>query len=115
MTTNANWSLRRLLVVLTTTALVGVGVLGATRMLVQHAKSTETARPAKAELPRYVPTPAEWASLTVEPVPERVFRAEHLTEGKIAVNEETSTPIFSPYAGRVTKLLAKPSDTVESG
>ncbi len=115
MTTNANWSLRRLLVVLTTTALVGVGVLGATRMLVQHAKSTETARPTKADLPRYVPTAAEWASLSVEPVSERVFRAEHVTEGKIAVNEDSSTPIFSPFAGRVIKLLVKPSDTVERG
>src|SRR5258708_26208530 len=115
MTTNANWSLRRLLVVLTTTALVGVGVLGATRMLVQHVKSTETARPTKADLPRYVPTAAEWASLSVEPVSERVFRAEHVTEGKIAVNEDSSTPIFSPFAGRVIKLLVKPSDTVEPG
>jgi cobalt-zinc-cadmium efflux system membrane fusion protein len=115
MITGANWNLRRLAIALTTMALVGLGVLGATRMLVQHAKSTETARPAKAELPRYVPTAAEWASLSVEPVSERVFRAEHVTEGKIAVNEESSTPIFSPYAGRVTKLLVKPSDTVERG
>jgi cobalt-zinc-cadmium efflux system membrane fusion protein len=84
-------------------------------MFVQHAKSTETTRPIKVELPRYVPTPAEWASLTVEPVTEKVFRAEHVTEGKIAVNEDSSTPIFSPFAGRVTKLLVKPSDTVERG
>jgi len=48
-------------------------------------------------------------------VSERIFRAEHITEGKIAVNEDSSTPIFSPYAGRVTKLLVKPSDTVERG
>jgi membrane fusion protein, heavy metal efflux system len=115
MTIGGNWNLRRLAVALAATALVGLGVLGATRMFVQHAKSTETASLAKAELPRYVPTRAEWASLTVEPVSERVFRAEHLTEGKIAVNEDTSTPIFSPYAGRVTKLLVKPSDTVERG
>jgi membrane fusion protein, heavy metal efflux system len=115
MTTGGNWSVQRLAIALATTALVGAGVLGATRMFVQHAKSTETARPAKAELPRYVPTAAEWASLTVEPVTEKVFRAEHVTEGKIAVNEESATPIFSPYAGRVTKLLVKPSDTVERG
>ena len=46
--------------------------------------------------------------LKVEPVERRVFRAEHVTEGKIAVDEDRSTPIFSPYAGRVTKLLAQP-------
>ena len=32
---------------------------------------------------RYTPTAAEWASLTVQPVVERAFRAEHVTEGKI--------------------------------
>jgi membrane fusion protein, heavy metal efflux system len=115
MITGANWNLRRLAIALATTALVGLGVLGATRVLVQHAKSTEPARPTKADLPRYVPTASEWASISVEPVSERVFRFERLTEGKIAVNEESSTPIFSPYAGRLTKLLVKPSDTVERG
>jgi len=111
----ANWNLRRLAIVLTTAAVVGVGVIGAVRMFVPHAKSTETTHPTKVALPRYVPTVAEWASLTIEPVTERVFRAERITEGKIAVNEESATPIFSPYAGRVTKLLVKPSDTVERG
>src|SRR5471030_2669185 len=64
---------------------------------------------------RYTPTSAEWASLTTEPVTERVFRAEHVTEGKIAVDEDRSTPVFSPYAGRVTKLLARPGDAVTQG
>nr|WP_245311546.1 efflux RND transporter periplasmic adaptor subunit [Bradyrhizobium pachyrhizi] len=84
-------------------------------MLVPHAKSTETSSQARAKLPRYVPTSAEWAALSIEPVSEHVFRAEHITEGKIAVNEESSTPVFSPYAGRVTRLLVKPSDAVERG
>ena len=64
---------------------------------------------------RYTPTPSEWASLTIEPVTERQFRAEHVTEGKIAVDEDRSTPVFSPYAGRVTKLLARPGDQVKQG
>ncbi len=63
----------------------------------------------------YTPTEAQWATLKVEPVAEQMFRAEHVTEGKIAVNEDRSTPIFSPYAGRVTKLLVKPGDEVERG
>jgi cobalt-zinc-cadmium efflux system membrane fusion protein len=66
-------------------------------------------------LSRYTPTPAEWASLTIEPVADRVFRAEHVTEGKIAVDEDRATPVFSPYAGRVTKLLARPGDHVTQG
>jgi membrane fusion protein, heavy metal efflux system len=115
MITDANWNLRRLAIALTLTAVIGLGVLGGVRLLVPHAKSTETTRPIKGDLPRYVPSAAEWASLSVEPVSEREFRAEHVTEGKIAVNEDSSTPIFSPYAGRVTKLLVKPSDKVERG
>jgi cobalt-zinc-cadmium efflux system membrane fusion protein len=63
----------------------------------------------------YAPTAAEWATLTIQPVAERAFRAEHVTEGKIAVDEDRSTPVFSPYAGRVTKLLARPGDSVVQG
>jgi membrane fusion protein, heavy metal efflux system len=66
-------------------------------------------------LQRYTPTPAEWASLTIEPVTERIFRAETVTEGKIAVDEDRSTPVFSPYAGRVMKLLVRPGDSVTQG
>ena len=63
----------------------------------------------------FYPTTAQWATLTVEPVRQLVFRSELTTEGKIAVDEDRSTPIFSPYAGRVTKLLVKPGDVVERG
>jgi membrane fusion protein, heavy metal efflux system len=110
---NRNW--RRLALLLAVAIVAGLGVVGASRIFVQHAKSTETSSQTRAALPRYVPSAAEWASLSVESSSARVFRAEHVTEGKIAVNEEISTPIFSPYAGRVTKLLVKPSDVVERG
>jgi len=63
----------------------------------------------------YVPTAAQWATLTIEPVRQRDFQPAFTTEGKIAVNEDLSTPIFSPYSGRVTKLLAKAGDTVARG
>lgn len=63
----------------------------------------------------FYPSKEQWATLTVEPVQQRVFRSEHVTEGKIAVDEDRSTPIFSPYAGRVTKLFVKPGDTVTLG
>ncbi len=64
---------------------------------------------------RYSPTEAEWASLTFATVKEQAFRSEHVTEGKIAVDEDRSTPVFSPYAGRVTRLMARPGDHVEQG
>ena len=43
------------------------------------------------------------------------FRAEHITEGKIAVDEDRSTPVFSPYTGRVSQLMVKPGDQVAKG
>jgi membrane fusion protein, heavy metal efflux system len=73
---------------------------------------SEVSSQSRKGLQRYTPTPAEWASLTIEPVTERSFRAETVTEGKIAVDEDRSTPVFSPYAGRVTKLLVRPGDSV---
>jgi len=63
----------------------------------------------------YRPTDAEWATLALETVEQRKFRTEHVTEGKIAVDEDRSTLIFSPYSGRVTKLFAKPGDAVVTG
>lgn len=74
--------------------------------------SSEVSSQSRKGLQRYTPTPAEWATLSVEPVTERVFRAETATEGKIAVDEDKSTPVFSPYAGRVMKLLVRPGDSV---
>jgi cobalt-zinc-cadmium efflux system membrane fusion protein len=115
MTPDANRKLRKLAIAVAVIVLAGAGGIGVKRMLAERAKSPEATVQSKGVLPFYVPTPAEWASLTVEPVTERAFRAEHVTEGKIAVNEESSTPIFSPFAGRVTKLLVKPSDVVERG
>jgi membrane fusion protein, heavy metal efflux system len=115
MVTGVNWNWRRLAIVLALMVMAGLGVFGGRRIFDPHPNSTETSSQARAQLPRYVPTASEWASLSVEPVSERVFRAEHITEGKIAVDEDISTPIFSPYAGRVVKLLVKPSDIVDLG
>ena len=96
-------------------ATAGFAYFGVTRIRAQHVRPSEASSQQRKGLPQYIPSAAEWAALTVEPVSEQVFRGEHVTEGKIAVNEDSSTPIFSPYAGRVIKLLAKPSDVVERG
>jgi cobalt-zinc-cadmium efflux system membrane fusion protein len=77
---------------------------------------TEISSQSKQRNPRlYRPSDAEWATLTIEPVEQRPFRTERATEGKIAVDEDRSTPIFSPYAGRITKLMARPGDSVAAG
>ncbi|OJY43342.1 MAG: efflux transporter periplasmic adaptor subunit [Rhizobiales bacterium 64-17] len=63
----------------------------------------------------FEPTAAQWKTLTVEPVRWHVFTSQNATEGKITVNEDRSTPIYSPYSGRVKKLLARPGDELEAG
>jgi len=96
-------------------ALAGAAFYGYTHLDPAPRGDSDVSSQSRKGLQRYIPTPAEWASLTVEPVTERTFRAEHVTEGKIAVDEDRSTPVFSPYAGRVIKLLAKPGDHVTQG
>jgi cobalt-zinc-cadmium efflux system membrane fusion protein len=63
----------------------------------------------------FYPAAKQWASLGIEPVSNQVFRAEHLTEGKIAVDEDRATLVFSPYSGRVIKLMARPGDQIKAG
>src|SRR6202521_4213557 len=95
--------------------LVGAAIYGLAHLGGATQGHSEVSSQSRKGLQRYTPTPAEWASLTIQPVTERAFRAEHVTEGKIAVDEDRSTPVFSPYAGRVTKLLARPGDSVTAG
>ena len=61
------------------------------------------------------PTAQQWNSLRVAPVGLQTFRDAHQTDGIIAIDDDLTTPVFSPYSGRVTKLFAKPGDTVAQG
>jgi membrane fusion protein, heavy metal efflux system len=96
-------------------AVAGAALFGFTNLGGKSPGNSEVSSQSRKGSQRYSPTPAEWASLTIEPVTQRVFRAETVTEGKIAVDEDRSTPVFSPYAGRVMKLLVRPGDSVTQG
>jgi len=61
------------------------------------------------------PSDTQWGSLKLTPVRQVAFRDERATDGKIALNEDTTTPVFSPYSGRVSRLIAKPGDRVDAG
>jgi cobalt-zinc-cadmium efflux system membrane fusion protein len=108
-------SRKRLAVGVGLLAVVAAAVIAFTQMKAASQGHSDVSSQSRKGLQRYTPSPAEWATLTIEPVTERTFRAEHVTEGKIAVDEDRSTPVFSPYAGRVTKLLARPGDSVTQG
>src|SRR5947209_755874 len=96
-------------------ALAGAGFYGYSQLGSSSPKHSEVSSQSRKGLQRYTPSPAEWASLTIQPVTEKAFRAEYVTEGKIAIDEDRSTPVFSPYTGRLTKLLVRPGDSVTKG
>jgi cobalt-zinc-cadmium efflux system membrane fusion protein len=80
----------------------------------------------EAKAPAAAPPPAvqgDTVSVTAEqlrqfrletPV-ERTVSAAREATGKVAYNDDKSTPVFSPYTGRVVRLLVKPGDTVAAG
>jgi membrane fusion protein, heavy metal efflux system len=77
----------------------------------------------KHEAPAAAPSPPgtfrataqQMKTLTVESVGLHGFVSEQLTEGKIAVNGDRATPLFSPFSGRVIRVIAGLGDTVKKG
>jgi cobalt-zinc-cadmium efflux system membrane fusion protein len=63
----------------------------------------------------FKPSETQWTSLRLATVRQVAFRDERATDGKIAINEDTTTPVFSPFSGRVSRLIARPGDLVERG
>ena len=108
-------SLKKLAIGAALMVLAGTAVYGLMHLGGANHGSSEVSSQSRKGLQRYTPTPAEWATLTIEPITERIFRAETVTEGKVAVDEDKSTPVFSPYAGRVMKLMVRPGDNVTQG
>jgi membrane fusion protein, heavy metal efflux system len=55
------------------------------------------------------------ATLGIDPVTVHTFRTEDLTDGRIALNGDTTTQVFSPYSGRVVRVVAGPGEYVKQG
>ena len=60
-------------------------------------------------------TDKQWGTVKIAPAEQHVFQDAEETDGKIAVDDDVVTPVYSPYTGRVTKLLARAGDTVKVG
>jgi cobalt-zinc-cadmium efflux system membrane fusion protein len=54
-------------------------------------------------------------TFTVETVATHEFASEDFTDGKIAVNADRSTPLYSPYSGRIVRVIAGLGDVVAAG
>src|SRR3984957_13172853 len=75
------------------------------------------APPAEAPSPpgTFRATAQQLKTLTIESVALHGFVSEELTEGKIAVNGDRATSVYSPYSGRVTRVIAALGDIVKQG
>jgi membrane fusion protein, heavy metal efflux system len=89
---------------------IGLGVVA----LRWHAPAP-VAAPAATAVHTFQPTEAQLATLAIAPVTEATFRTEIATEGAIAYDEETLTPVYSPYSGRVTRVVGHLGDRVRRG
>ncbi len=73
--------------------------------------SAQAAGPA----PGFKPSAEQLAALRLVPVARAVFRVAHVTDGRIALDGDRTTPVYSPYSGRVVRVLAAVGDTVKAG
>ncbi|MDR3530969.1 MAG: efflux RND transporter periplasmic adaptor subunit [Rhodopila sp.] len=113
---------KRLSVKLQVILLVGLSaVLVAGLVFSRVLSMQETARqaeeqPAQTESGnRFSPTPQQWAGFAIAPVKDISFRPVQQTDGKIAFDDDLTTPVFSPFTGRVTRLFARMGDRVKRG
>ena len=77
--------------------------------------ATPSAAPQAAAGASFKPTEGQWAGLTMQDVVLQPFRSEVVTDGKIAIDEDHATPVFSPYAGQVRRLAVQPGEVVKAG
>ncbi|MCJ2126332.1 efflux RND transporter periplasmic adaptor subunit [Methylobacterium sp. J-077] len=68
------------------------------------------ATPARA----FRPTPGQLAAMTIVPVTRAAFAPESSAEGRIALNDDENVPVYSPYAGRVVRILARAGEEVKA-
>jgi cobalt-zinc-cadmium efflux system membrane fusion protein len=103
-------------VVIAVVVVLAVGAAGWSWKTYTAASAPPAANRPTATTPgRLALTDTHLASITVEPVTEQAFVSEITTEGKISVDEERVTPVFSQFSGRVIKIYARPGQQVKQG
>jgi cobalt-zinc-cadmium efflux system membrane fusion protein len=81
---------------------------------IAHRHAPEPAPPAVSP-GTFKPSKTQWETLKTTRVEALAFATRVVADGSIAYNDDATTPVFSPYSGRVTKLIAKPGDFVKQG
>ncbi len=102
----------RILAVAAVAALVLFG-FGPALWSLAFAPTSEPKLPASPDTFR--PTDEQWSDLKFARIADWPFPGLVVTDGQVATNDDTTTPVFSPYSGRVTRLIARLGDHVEKG
>jgi len=105
----------RAFVAVVVVALAGSGLFASGLLHRTAAATTPDEVPAQAAPGTFRPSKTQREALKIATVQAMTFRSEQITDGVIANNDDTTTPVFSPYSGRVSKLFAKPGDVVPAG
>jgi len=63
----------------------------------------------------FVATDQQWATFRFATVSLTGFRPQTETEGKIATDDDRTTQVFSPFSGRVTRVMATAGERVRAG
>jgi membrane fusion protein, heavy metal efflux system len=89
---------------------VAVVVLG----LNHHTEEAAPAADTQVVGDAFRPTQAQWAGFHIAPVRTATFNPTIETDGRIAVDDDLSTPVFSPYSGRVVRVFVRHGDVVQA-
>ena len=105
----------RQLVLIGVLAVVSVLALFGLPLLIQMFTPRPPAPPPAPPPGTFRVTSEQLATLRTVVVQVGGFRPEVETEGKIATNDDKTTPVYSPFSGRVTRVFAKVGDLVRAG
>ena len=94
--------------------LAAIAVLAGWGVLRAHASELDSSN-APASSNEVHLTSAQLATLEINTVATRAFRTEEVTDGQIALNGDTTTQVFSPYSGRVVRVMVSPGESVKQG
>ena len=90
---------------------LALGVAGVISVLTMG--RAKPAAAAATETGVFRPTREQWQALTTAPVQMRAFNALSFAEGHIEADGEKTTPVISPFTGRVLEVLAVAGQKVD--
>ncbi len=92
----------------------GLALIGAANVLPLRRARPAAAEPAP-DAGVFRPTAEQWKTLTLAEVGRQAFDQVELADGRIALDADRTTPVPSPFTGRVTEVYAQEGQAVAKG